>query len=197
MQAGGRRRRRSLLLREHRLVPLGLAQALLDVGRCRHHADAADFGKRIDPVEAYGRGLTAPLVDRDRQRRAIEPNLRPRVEPAGRTNQGFPAMTITLKRAEQQHLGLSSIPPAAEEPRGEDPAVIEHQEIARVEIARQLADRRVSDGIRRGIEHQHPGGVALRRRVLGDQLRRQLVVEVRRSQKSRAWSLLAALTRPR
>ena len=198
MQPGSRSRSRPLLRSEHSLVTRRIAQTLLDVGRRRHLPDPADFGKRIgDAGQAHGGGLTMPRVDRHRQLRAVEPNLRTRVQPARRTRQRFPAKAIAINWTEQEDLSLSPIPPASDQAGRNDPAVIEDQNITRVEVVRQLPDGGVADGTGRGLEHQHPGGVPLGGRVLRDQLRRQFVIEIRCSQKSRGWSLLAALTRPR
>jgi hypothetical protein len=61
------------------------------------------------------------------------------------------------------------------EPRGDDPRVVEHQDIARSEQVRQVAERAVRE-LRADLEQAR--GVARPHRVLGDQLARQVEIEV-------------------
>ena len=100
-------------------------------------------------------------------------------EPAGKRRLGrVNAIAFPVQRPEQEHLGLSPIIAAAEEARRENSAVIQHQQIAGLEEPWQLANGAVDQPIRYGIEYEHPGGVALSRRMLRDPLGRQLVIEV-------------------
>jgi len=69
MEAGGRRRRRTLLPREHRLITRLINEPFPDVGRRWHLANAPDFLERVgDAVEPHRRGLTMPDFHRNAQR---------------------------------------------------------------------------------------------------------------------------------
>src|SRR5207302_7429594 len=74
---------------------------------------------------------------------------------------------------------------------------VEDQQIAWIEVLRQVANGGMGNGVGARIQYQHPGRVSLGRWMLGDQLLRQRVVEISGSQKSRGCSPLLALTRPR
>jgi hypothetical protein len=75
-----------------------------------------------------------------------------------------------------QHLDASAAFLAAVKPCVHDPRVVEHQQVARHEPARQVADRAVRQRI--VSDHQKAAGAAFGRRCLGDQFFGQRVIEI-------------------
>src|SRR5207237_1475868 len=170
---------RAFLPAVYRLVTLLVGEVLLDVGRRRHLSDSSNLLQRVGgAIQMDDGGASALLLDRSAQHRIVEANPRAGGQAAAGTGQRFPAIAFPVQRPEQEHLGLSPIIAAAEEARRENSAVIQHQQIAGLEEPWQLANGAVDQPIRDGIEYEHPGGVALSRRMLRDPLARQVVIEV-------------------
>ncbi len=63
----------------------------------------------------------------------------------------------------------------ADQPRRDDPSVVEHRDVAAPEQARQIADRTVA--ALPGRDHEQPRGIARRDRVIGDERARQVKIE--------------------
>ena len=84
-----------------------------------------------------------------------------------------------LARATMRSTKSSTRPPLAlrAEPRLEHARLVEHQGIARVHQARQVAEPKILDRAV-GAQVQQAAGAALARRMLRDELGRQLVVEL-------------------
>ena len=64
--------------------------------------------------------------------------------------------------------------------RGNDLGIVEHQQISRAKVAAQVAEHVVANLTGRAVHHHHAGGGPVGQRLLGDQLRRQQVIEFRR-----------------
>jgi hypothetical protein len=84
--------------------------------------------------------------------------------------QDFDPAGWLLVVAEQSAAGI--------EARGNHAAVVEHQKVARLEQRRELGKRPIPQGPGGAIHRQHAALAALRWRLLGNQLRRQVEVEV-------------------
>jgi hypothetical protein len=79
-------------------------------------------------------------------------------------------------RAKEEDLDQPVPLVAAEEARRADLDVVAHEQVARLEELRQLAERSVRDRPGLSVEGQEPARAA-RPRMLGNALRRQFVVE--------------------
>ena len=99
--------------------------------------------------------------------------LRARSEPAGRPRERLPLSAP--ERLEQQHLALGL---RDRDPRGHDARVVDHRE--RVDDLGQLAEYCVSHVAGGARVDEQPRLVPLLRRMLRDQLRRQVVVKLAR-----------------
>jgi len=139
VETGCRRRGRSFLARVDGLIAFAVVEPLLDVGRRGHQADPPNFRQRIrHPVQADRRGLIIPCFDGDDQRRAIDLHARAGLEASSGANQRLPAVTIPVEGTEQQDLGRSPVRAAPDEPRRQHAAVVEHHQVAGLEVPRQL-----------------------------------------------------------
>ena len=97
---------------------------------------------------------------------------RARLQPARRAGEREPlAAALVL---EQQHFALRLVDP---DPGRHDPRVVHDGELAG-ELVRQLGERAVADVAGRALVDEQPRRVAALRRMLRDQLRRQVVVEL-------------------
>src|SRR6266849_7433847 len=79
------------------------------------------------------------------------------------------------KHALDQHLDVSAGLLFPEEPRLDHPGVVEYQQVAGREQLRQFEEAPVGEG---GADAEQAASRSLRVRILRDQLRRQLVVEI-------------------
>jgi hypothetical protein len=84
------------------------------------------------------------------------------------------------ERAHEEQLEPPARRPPAAHARGDDARVVHHEQVAGPQHAGQVAHVRVAR-LAAALRDQQPRAVALRRRLLGDQLGRQRIVEVRQS----------------
>jgi hypothetical protein len=162
-----------------------MAQALYDVviGALAEHTDPAAA------IRSGGLGL-----DGDRCARGdLDPVARP--EAASGPYQRFPA--VVGEAPDQEHFRPAAAGAAAEQPGGEDPGTVEHDQISRREQLGQIAEDVMPERSVAPIQDQQAGGVALRERLLGDRRLGQLVVEFPDSQNSFFWGAWAGGTRPK
>ena len=109
VEPGGRGGGRAGFACEHRLVPLGVAQPLADVGRQRHLAVPFEQHQRVvvaeqlDPERVTGRrSLTHPY-----DRHVVSDELLALGELAARSDQRLPDPPVVVTGLQQQHLGRS------------------------------------------------------------------------------------------
>ena len=81
-----------------------------------------------------------------------------------------------LPPAHEKDLGASALGAAAEQPGGEDAAAVRDQEVAGPQQIGEVGEGPVLKPSRDAIQHKKPRLIALRERLLGDQLRREVVV---------------------
>jgi hypothetical protein len=93
-----------------------------------------------------------------------------------RLRQGEPAAHFSVDRAQKEDLHDPVLLVAAVEARGSDPDVVADEEIPRAKEARKFRERAVRDRPVPASERQEPARAA-GPGVLGDELRRELVVE--------------------
>jgi len=92
-------------------------------------------------------------------------------------DQRLPGLFIQLAQQQQLSLAAGGLVPAQ---AGVDHAgVVGHQQIAGAQERRQLVEAMVGVAARRAVAHQQARGVARLGRLLGDQRRRQLVIQLR------------------
>ena len=96
----------------------------------------------------------------------------PCLEPSRRAREREP-LTVALV-LEQEHLALRLLDP---DPRRHDSRVVDDRKLTR-ELVRQLGEPPVPDRAGRAVVDEEAGGVAALGRMLGDQLRGQVVVEL-------------------
>lgn len=174
MQPGGGRRRRAAFTGIDRLV----AQF---VGRCRLALDIRRQRQAAMALEEPGRIAGKPQA----------------VELAG-APQDFdiegvfePQSTAGLRRLAGSHLGQDlaaveqpfneyfDLPPTVLVPQQagmQDPAVIHHQQVATAQPSRQIDKHGIAAAV--AVQYQQATGRSLRQGRLGDQLRRQCVIEI-------------------
>ena len=70
---------------------------------------------------------------------------------------------------------------AGGQPGRDNPRLVEHDDVARAQVFRQIAERAVLDGPGSALQHQHARGIAWLGGRLGDSAGRQMVVEIRES----------------
>ena len=81
-------------------------------------------------------------------------------------------------RLQQEDLGLAPGRPPHAQPRRDDAGVVDDDERAAGKLLREVAEAPVPRLAGRPVVHEEPGVVAPRQRALGDQLRREVVVEL-------------------
>ncbi len=101
-------------------------------------------------------------------------------DPLGGLGENAPARLIRFQRAKQKELDFSAIRtiPAAMKARGKNACVVQNQAIAGSKVGCKVFESRISECVPGPINHQHPGGTALRKRRLGNQFLRQIIMEV-------------------
>ncbi len=132
----------------------------------------------------YGGSGVSPAgspVSRSRQRpsprcssSSTGPYVRPGAEPPGRPREPLPE--VAAEPLEQQHLAARPLDP---DPGRHDARVVDDDERA-AGLLGQVGERAVADRAGRPLVDEQARGVAPGGRVLGDQLRRQVVVELGR-----------------
>ena len=90
-----------------------------------------------------------------------------------RAAQVFADLGVVLADGQRAHSGAM-----AEEARGKDAGIVDHQAIARVQVLRQVAKRAVFPAAPLPVDHQHAGGGAVGEGFLGDQFLGQVVIEI-------------------
>ena len=68
--------------------------------------------------------------------------------------------------------------PVREQPRGNHSSVVDNDELVASQDFRELRKLMIFVAARDSVDNQHPRGFPIRQRLLGDQLRRQLIIEV-------------------
>ena len=166
VEARGRRGGRAGLARVDGLVALGVVERLVDVRRQRRLA--VRLAGRGADATGPRRAARAARPGRGAGRRAAAARAG-RAPPRGRRR--------CARRAAPPPLP----PPAVEAHAGRDDAgVVDHHQLVESSSGSSL-NRRCRTVAGRPLVHEQPGLVAPLGRVLGDQLRRQLVLQLRRS----------------
>ena len=159
MKPGGRGCGRAGFVRVDRLIAGRVGERLGDVRRQRRLT--IRFAVEADAPAAVAEVL-------DQLHRAVAPA---RAQAAGRPRERQPlAAALVLQ---QQHLTLRPLDP---DPSRHDARVVHDGELAG-ELVRQLGEDAMADGAARPVVDEQPGGVPPSRRLLGDQLRREVVIE--------------------
>src|SRR6266851_5772389 len=155
-----RRSRRPGLLGVDRLVAIRIVERSGDVRRQRCRA----VGLTGEPQPPAS--LPEMLEQLDRSVPAA------RFQPPGRPRESFPH--IAFEPLEQEHLATRRVD---RDPRRYDLGVVDHRELA-VQLLRQRGEAAVADRAGRALIDEEPRIVAAHGRMLRDQLRRQVVVEL-------------------
>ncbi len=98
-------------------------------------------------------------------------------ESAGRADESLPDAVHT-QPLDEQHLDGAAGRPAQAKPRGNDPRVVDHRQLACKHV-RQVAKRPMLDRTALAAVHEEPGRVARLERMLRDEPLRKVVVEER------------------
>ena len=93
-----------------------------------------------------------------------------------RTDQTFPYLVAPVD--EQEHLGRAAPRPAADEPCGQYPAVVEHQAVPGAQQGGEVAEMEVAHVPGGLVQGQQPGGVASLQRGLSDELRGKIEIKI-------------------
>jgi hypothetical protein len=120
-------------------------------------------------------GLVVDLDDRRREI-AVETDRAPGFRAPSRLRQGEPAAHFFVDGPQKENLHDAVLLVAAVETYGPDPNVVADEEIPRAKEARKFRERAVRDRPVPASEPQEPARSA-RTRMLGDELRREIVVE--------------------
>ena len=171
VQSRRRRRRGACVPRVHGLVALGIVGLLVDVWRkgqlARRLADGANdpstVAERLDEIHERAVGSVSGLQALARPQAARGPGER-LPDPAA-------------EWLDEQHLDLSPARPARTQPRRHDARVVHDREVTR-QLVREVGERPVPHLPGRTVEHEQARGVAPCRRMLGDQVGREVVVEL-------------------
>ena len=175
VQAGRGRRRRALDAAIDGLVALRVVQALVDVGWQRH---LTEIGQPVGGVSREVDDASAGL------RLAFDPRRRPIGDaiavgdPQGRAWAGTAAAHQRLpapirQAAQQQQLDVpAALALARPDARGQHASAVEHQHVARPQVARKVAEAAVLDRPALAVQHEHAAGVARLEWLLRDQLGR-------------------------
>jgi hypothetical protein len=155
---------RSRLSRVDGLVTLGISKRLVNVGRERRIAvrlaievdEPASVAERLEELHRADAFSRAQSTRGARKR--------------------FPH-ALARDGLEEQNLHSSTRGPPKSQPRRHNAAVVDHDELV-AEEPWEVREARVLDGGRVTPVHQQPRRVAWLDRLLGDQLRRQVVVEL-------------------
>ena len=177
MQARGGRGHRARLARVHGLVALvvGGAVGALDVRRQRHVADALQaLAQRLGGVEAQARELALAAQHLDRAA-VVEQQAATGLERLGGAH--LRQRLVLALQPLDQDLDPAAAVLAAVQPRRQHARVVEHQQVAGIEQLQQVAEAPVLEAAV-GPQHQQAAGGAILQRLLRDQFRRQLEVEV-------------------
>ena len=183
VEARGRGGDGAFCLGEDRLVPVDILgprgfvlSGPLDIGRKGGVADVMKEGADIGLAEIED----APAFTRDLDHFGLYPGGKPGgislPDPFRRPAQDFPGTGHDL--ADEQEFDLR-VAAHAPEPGGQDPGVVEDKDIARVHIPSEFTELVVPDRAGLPVDDHHPRVVAMGEGMLGDELRREIVVEIR------------------
>jgi len=144
-------------------------QPLQDIGRSRETQAAVAFRIGFNHNRLHAAGAGARILN-------LNPGSRPR--PPGRPQHGPPVIDGVF--LQKQRLELPSRKRVyATEAGGNHARIIEHQRIPRMQIFNQIRKTAVLKASRVAMQHQQARLITLRRRRLGNQLRRQLELKIR------------------
>ena len=183
MQAGGGGCDRARFAREDRLVPLAIEVHVrpLDVGRQRDVADGFDGVRhrsrvaRPEPDEAAAEEALFQHLAVNRAPAPLEAHAPARPHPLARVDKRLPVLVVNAR--EQQDLDAAPAGLAfADEPRREDPGVVEDHQVAGAEQAAEVGHGRVGHraALRSSEQPRRPNC----RRVLRDEFGGQVEGEV-------------------
>ena len=182
VQAGGRGGNGAFLFREDRLIAVDVLgprpfvlSGPLDVGRQGGVAGLMEQGPDIGLPEVED----APALFGERGPAGLDParetNGIPIAHPLRRPAEDFPETGPGLPDEQEFDLRLAARPP---EPGRQDPRVVEDHDVARAHGPRELAEPGVADPSGLPVDDHHPRVVAMGEGMLGDELRRQIVIEI-------------------
>ncbi len=182
VQPGGRRRHRERLAGIDGLVALPILFAIgrpgfpADVGRQRDVADPLEqlLGKWAIELDEPPR--FAVHVEDGAADLSVEPDRAAGLRATARLRESEPSAAVGSVRAKEEDLDQPVPLVAAEEPGLADLDVVTHEQFARLQELRQLAEGTMRDRPGLSIERQEPARAA-RPRILRNTLRRQFVVE--------------------
>src|SRR5579875_432364 len=208
MQPGGGRGHRSALAGKDRLIAFAIGGLVgaMDIGRQRNVPDAVANGEDIPDRRKLNEALAVATAI---EHLGFENNLAVR----SRKNQPLPDGDLAARPHERapfifarglgQHnfdaagwlILFSAQGAAREEPCRNDAAVIEHQQIARLQQRGKLRKRAVAKCACDAIHDQHAALASLGRRLLRYQLLGQVEIEVRNTQARGRFAHCSALPR--
>ena len=178
MQAGGGRRDRTGLAREHGLVALHVAGVgvPLDVRRQRHLAQLQQqFFQRLRRLETQSEET---FVAAQHQRMAAVGQLDPATFLRLLADPELHGGLVRAGDPLDQDLHRAAGVLAPVQPRRQHAGVVEHQQVAGAKEVGQLAEHAVLARLRRHVEQQHAAGRTFGQRGLRDQLGRQFKIEI-------------------
>ena len=183
VQTRGRRRHGARLLVVDGLVALlvGVLVGTVDIGGQRHVAygfQDLKHGAGVQEVDleqgiVAGAHLCLHLLPIGA---AIEDKAGAGLGRLGRADMGQHA--VLVQDALHQHLQLAAAGLLAKHARRNDPGVVEHQQVARVELVQHIHKLTVAQGAALTIELQQAAGGALCHRIAGNQLVWQIKMKI-------------------
>jgi thioredoxin reductase len=190
MQPRRRRRNRAAVACVNGLITVAVGRliAALDVWRQRDVPNPIDCIVDVDPLigpetdSAAAMKMTCDDFPMKPRVVAFEDDARADVELLPRVHQRFPDLEVSRrdwrKFTDKQALNRSPAGNAtAKKPRGKDPRVVEHEQIASSKVIAKLRENRVFDRPAFAMHHEQPGVTARSGRLLGDQLIGKVEVE--------------------
>jgi hypothetical protein len=178
VQARGRGRDAAGLSRIDRLIPVPVLEPILapDIGRKGNVPVSLDRRARVvSALEAHPTPNGGRSLEDDDAQVVRNANARTLLEPLSGAQKCLPGAVGVLP--DEECLRFAATLPPAEKPRREDPAPVGHQEIARVEELGEVPKHPVLDPSGVPAQDEQPRRIPLGERLLGDAVRRKLVVE--------------------
>ena len=175
------------------LVPLLVSKLCLDIGRQRHLAKALQhFQENTFVVELHHPvSVIQDLRHSCRQLSVSENDLITGLHLPARLAKAFPLLISQV--TEQQHFHRAAGGPMAQQSGRQNPGVIHHQAVARLQIIQNIIKMPVAHLAALPVQHQEPGGVPLQQRGLSDQFFRQFIPKIMCFHLSSLVSLKASL----
>ena len=162
----------------HGLVPVGIGERLVDVGRERHLAVGAGVGEQADaalPLVA----VRLPDLDHGGAVGRLEHRAR-RKAPTGADEGKPPGRVAGFGLLEEEDLGGATRGLSQRQPGGKHPGLVEDEDVATPQVTRQVADGVMARRLRRLEVHQQAGGGPGLDGSLGNCTLWEHVVELRR-----------------